>query len=81
MFAIAFPVIDPVAIEIGPLAIRWYALAYLASFLIAWWYVRRLVVRPPQAMTAREVDDLMVWAILGVLLGGHLRRRRPGIRR
>lgn len=72
MFAIAFPVIDPVAIEIGPLAIRWYALAYLLSFLIAWWYVRRLVVRPPQAMTAREVDDLMVWAILGVLLGGRL---------
>ena len=72
MFAIAFPAIDPVAIEIGPFAIRWYALAYLTSFLIAWWYVRRLAVRPPQAMTAREVDDLMVWAILGVLLGGRL---------
>ena len=40
MFAIAFPAIDPVAIKIGPFAVRWYALAYLLSFIIAWWYVR-----------------------------------------
>jgi hypothetical protein len=44
--ALAFPVIDPVLIEIGPFAIRWYALAYIAGLVGGWWYVRRLVQRP-----------------------------------
>lgn len=72
--ALQFPQIDPVAIHIGPLQIHWYALAYLAGFLIAWWvakYVCRLdkdQLRPNQ----NDVDDYMTWVILGVLLGGRL---------
>jgi phosphatidylglycerol:prolipoprotein diacylglycerol transferase len=71
-FALAYPDIDPVLISIGPFAIRWYALAYIAGLLLGWWYVRRLVRRPPHAMTAEDVDDFLVWVTLGVVLGGRL---------
>ena len=43
MFAIPFPAIDPIAVAIGPFAVRWYGLAYFAGILIGWWYARRLV--------------------------------------
>ncbi len=72
MFAIPFPAIDPVAIEIGPLAIRWYALAYVAGLLIGWRYVAWLVRLDPPVMERRHVDDLLVWMTLGIILGGRL---------
>jgi phosphatidylglycerol:prolipoprotein diacylglycerol transferase len=71
-FAIPYPVIDPVLIEIGPIAIRWYALAYIAGLLLGWRLMRIYVAKPPQAMSARDVDDFLVWATLGVILGGRL---------
>ncbi len=71
-FAIAFPNIDPVLFEIGPFVIRWYALAYIGGLLLAWRYVRALAARPPGAATATDVDDFLVWATLGVVLGGRL---------
>ncbi len=43
MSAFVFPEIDPVAVQLGPLAVRWYGLAYFAGILIGWWYARRLV--------------------------------------
>ena len=43
MFAFPFPAIDPIAVAIGPFAVRWYGLAYFAGILIGWWYARRLV--------------------------------------
>ena len=46
MLALPFPAIDPVLIEIGPFAIRWYALAYIAGLVLGWQYVKRLVQRP-----------------------------------
>ncbi len=70
--AISFPEIDPVAISLGPLAIRWYALAYIAGLLIAWRYCRWLTARPPQAMSAEAFDDFLLWATLGIVLGGRL---------
>jgi phosphatidylglycerol:prolipoprotein diacylglycerol transferase len=72
MYALPFPAIDPVLIEIGPLAIRWYALAYIVGLLLGWAYVRAFVAKPPKAMSARDVDDLLVWATLGVILGGRI---------
>ena len=69
---IDFPAIDPVLITIGPFAIRWYALAYIAGLLIAWRYCRWLAVRPPQSVSADAFDDFLLWATLGVLLGGRL---------
>ena len=72
MYAIAFPAIDPVAVELGPLAIRWYALAYVVGILLAWRYMIVLARRPPRLVTARDIDDFVVWATLGVVLGGRL---------
>jgi phosphatidylglycerol---prolipoprotein diacylglyceryl transferase len=71
-FVLPFPAIDPVLIEIGPLAIRWYALAYIAGLLIGWWLMKRFVALPPSAMTVRDVDDFLVWATMGVILGGRI---------
>ncbi len=69
---LAFPAIEPVLFEFGPIAIRWYALAYVAGLLLGWWYLRTLAVRPPPVMTQRQADDLLLWATLGVLLGGRV---------
>ncbi len=72
IFALAFPDIDPIAISIGPLAIRWYSLAYIASLLLAWWYCRWVASLPPQRLINAAVDDFLLWATLGVVLGGRL---------
>ena len=72
MFAIAFPNIDPVIFAVGPFAIRWYALAYVAGLFGGLWYMRRLVQKPPALMTPEHVDDFFLWAMLGVILGGRL---------
>lgn len=75
--ALTFPNIDPVLIEFGPFAIRWYSLAYIVGLLFAWWYVRRLLTRAATVggsavMAPRHVDDFLLWATLGVILGGRL---------
>ena len=67
-----FPAIDPVALEIGPLAIRWYALAYLAGFILGWRYCVRLARRAPLAPTAEHIDEFLTWAVVGVIIGGRL---------
>ncbi|MGH7042464.1 MAG: prolipoprotein diacylglyceryl transferase [Acetobacteraceae bacterium] len=69
---LVFPGFDPVAFQIGPFAIRWYALAYIASLLIGWRLARRFVARAPRVATAEQVDDFLTWATLGVILGGRL---------
>ncbi len=77
LFVLPFPAIDPVAVAVGPIAIRWYALAYVAGILFAWWYMLRLVAadrlwgtRSP--LQRRDVDDLILWITLGVVLGGRI---------
>ena len=72
VFVIPYPVIDPVLIEIGPLAIRWYALAYIAGLILGWRYVRRLSAGPPEVCRPTDVDDFLLWATLGVVIGGRL---------
>ena len=69
---IPFPDIDPVLIQIGPFAIRWYALSYIAGFLAAWRYMRALAVRSPGGVTPIQVDDFIAWAIVGAVLGARL---------
>lgn len=71
-FALAYPAIDPVLVEIGPFAIRWYALAYLTGLLFGWWYARTLAKASPAHIPQQAVDDFLVWATLGVVLGGRL---------
>ncbi len=72
MFAIPFPVIDPVLIEIGPLAIRWYALGFIGGLLFGWWYLRAYGALAPQGWSKADIDDFLTWMTLGVVLGGRL---------
>ena len=73
-----FPEFDPVLIHLGPIAIRWYAIAYIAGIMIGWRYGVHLVrdaklwlgTRP--AMTPLQIDDLILWITLGVILGGRI---------
>jgi phosphatidylglycerol---prolipoprotein diacylglyceryl transferase len=71
-FAIPFPAIDPVALAIGPFAIRWYALAYIVGLLIGWRYCLALAARSPHLVGRQDVDDFLAWATLGVVLGGRI---------
>jgi phosphatidylglycerol---prolipoprotein diacylglyceryl transferase len=67
-----FPQIDPVIVQFGPFAVRWYALAYIVSLVLGWRLVRALVRLPPAVATPVQVDDFLTWAVLGVVLGGRL---------
>ena len=67
-----FPQFDPVMVHFGPLAIRWYAMAYIVALIAGWRIARRLAALPPRAATALQVDDFLTWATLGVVLGGRL---------
>ncbi|MEM8551528.1 MAG: prolipoprotein diacylglyceryl transferase [Pseudomonadota bacterium] len=74
---IPFPTFDPVAVSIGPLDVRWYALAYICAILLGWFLARRVArsdglwgTRPHPSV--REVDDLVTWVTVGVVLGGRL---------
>ena len=69
---IAYPHFDPVLLQLGPLGIRWYALAYIGSLLLGWRIVRRLDQLPPVVCTPLQTDDFLTWATLGVVLGGRL---------
>ncbi len=76
MLAIAYPMIDPVAVQWGPLVVRWYALAYVAGILIGWRVMLALSQRPGRdgaaLMSRAAVDDFVVWATLGIILGGRI---------
>ncbi|HWA89059.1 MAG TPA: prolipoprotein diacylglyceryl transferase [Rhizomicrobium sp.] len=79
---IPYPEFDPVLVQFGPFAIRWYALAYIAGLLLGWWYAlvmirdKSLWTNPPfdgkPPATEEQIGDLLVWAALGVILGGRL---------
>jgi phosphatidylglycerol---prolipoprotein diacylglyceryl transferase len=72
---IAFPAIDPVAISIGPFAIRWYALAYIGGIVLGWIYARMLIRSEklwggPAPIAPVQLDDFILWVTLGIILGG-----------
>jgi phosphatidylglycerol---prolipoprotein diacylglyceryl transferase len=77
LLLIPYPVINPVLVNIGPLPIRWYALAYIVGIISGWAYVRHLVgkdslwgkvAHPSQA----SIDDLVVYVAFGIILGGRI---------
>ncbi|HVJ53051.1 MAG TPA: prolipoprotein diacylglyceryl transferase [Aliidongia sp.] len=70
ILTIPYPHLDPIALSIGPLAIRWYALAYIAGLVLGWRYCLALAKRPPVMMKPIDIDDFLVWATIGVVLGG-----------
>jgi phosphatidylglycerol:prolipoprotein diacylglycerol transferase len=77
LMAIPFPGINPVAISLGPLSVRWYGLAYLAGLTLGWLYMRRLLSetglwRRAAPMKPEQADDFLLWATLGTVIGGRL---------
>jgi phosphatidylglycerol:prolipoprotein diacylglycerol transferase len=77
LFVLPYPVIDPVAIQVGPVQLRWYGLAYMAGILFGWLYGRRLVGRKDlwdgkPAFTLSQADDFLLWITLGIVVGGRL---------
>lgn len=78
LLAIPFPAIDPIALHLGPVVVRWYGLAYVAGLLLGWLYLKQLVStsqlwrdeKPP--FSAALVDDLFIWVAVGVIVGGRL---------
>jgi phosphatidylglycerol:prolipoprotein diacylglycerol transferase len=67
-----YPAIDPVALAIGPIQIHWYGLMYLIGFAGGWWLGRIRAARPGSGWTPKDVDDLLFYIALGVILGGRL---------
>ena len=68
-----FPNFDPVAIAIGPVAIRWYGLSYVAGIGLGWWLGRRRAARDPwRGWTAQRVDEIVFYIALGAVLGGRV---------
>ncbi|MCH9807944.1 MAG: prolipoprotein diacylglyceryl transferase [Alphaproteobacteria bacterium] len=78
LLEIPFPAIDPVALQIGPLAVRWYGLAYASGLILGWLYIRRLLSEQTlwpadkQPMSADDADELLIWVTAGVIIGGRL---------
>jgi phosphatidylglycerol:prolipoprotein diacylglycerol transferase len=72
LLTLPFPAIDPIFFQAGPLAIRWYSLAYIGGLLFAWRYMLHLASRVPDVASHEDVDDFMVWATLGIVLGGRI---------
>jgi len=69
--------LDPVLVSIGPLAIRWYALAYIFGILLGWVYARAIIKRPAlwggkAPLTVLDFDDFILWVTFGVIVGGRL---------
>jgi len=75
---LAFPNIDPIIFSIGPFAVHWYGLGYVIGIMFAWWYGKKLLrnhrlwANNQSPMQPEALDDFVVWAALGVVLGGRL---------
>jgi phosphatidylglycerol:prolipoprotein diacylglycerol transferase len=70
-----FPAINPILISIGPLAVRWYALAYIVGIIAGWFYARAIIVSErlwggKAPFTVLDFDDFVIWITLGIILGG-----------
>jgi phosphatidylglycerol:prolipoprotein diacylglycerol transferase len=78
MAIMPFPNIDPIAFAIGPVAIHWYGLAYVAGIMLGWYYARVLAGNDSlwpgnvSPITRTQLDDFLVWAAVGVVLGGRI---------
>ena len=64
-----YPAFDPVAVQLGPVAVHWYGLAYVVALLGGLWLAQRVrAVAPASPVTAQRLDDFLLWAVLGVVL-------------
>jgi phosphatidylglycerol:prolipoprotein diacylglycerol transferase len=78
LFVLPFPNINPIALEFGPLSVKWYGLAYMVGLLLGWFYIKHLLTLDrlwpagKRPFEPSKVDDLLIFMTLGVLLGGRL---------
>ena len=76
--ALPFPDIDPIIFQIGPVAVHWYGAAYVVGILFGWWYAKRLIVNSrlwaggSLTMKPEDIDDLLLWAAIGIVAGGRI---------
>ncbi len=69
---LTYPEIDPIIFSIGFIKIRWYGLMYVIAFLLAWWLARKRAAKSWSPIKPEQVDDLMFYGMLGVILGGRI---------
>lgn len=76
--ALAYPNIDPIIFSIGPVSIHWYGLAYVVGLIFGWIYAKNLAVntalwpKTKHRITAFHIDDFIIWAAFGIVLGGRI---------
>lgn len=68
----AIPSFSLLGLDLGPFALRWYSLAYIAAIGAGWWQIGRMLKLPHPVMSAEQLDDFITWVALGVILGGRL---------
>jgi phosphatidylglycerol---prolipoprotein diacylglyceryl transferase len=64
--------LSPIALDLGFFKIRWYSLAYIVGILLGWWQITKMVARPGSPMSKAQVDDFVLFAALGIILGGRV---------
>lgn len=69
---LSYPDIDPILVQIGPIAIRWYSLSYLGGLLFAWFYMTKLIKVKAAPCTKEHISDFIFWAMMGIIIGGRL---------
>lgn len=78
LFLIPFPDIDPVALDLGYVQLRWYGLSYMFGILFGWLYIRSLVAnhalwgKDGSPITQNHIDDLLLWVTIAIIFGGRL---------
>jgi phosphatidylglycerol:prolipoprotein diacylglycerol transferase len=72
MDSIPYPNIDPIALQIGPLSIRWYGIAYVVGILLAWYCCHVLARKNYFKISTKDIGDFIPWGTLGVVVGGRL---------
>ncbi len=72
MFAFLFPSFDPVLIQIGPVKVHWYGLAYAAGIILGWRYAIYLAKNYVTTVGAKQLDNFVAWAVVGIIVGGRL---------
>jgi phosphatidylglycerol:prolipoprotein diacylglycerol transferase len=77
LLVLPFPSFDPIAVSLGPFAVRWYALAYIVGIVLGWVYARRILRNEkywggPAPISVVQFDDYVLWVTLGIILGGRI---------
>lgn len=72
MTGLEYPQISPIIFSIGPVAVRWYSMAYLAGILLGWWLINRNVEKNKLGLNKTQIEDLVFYITLGIVIGGRL---------